>query len=66
MKDSEIVRILIGGGAGYIGSALIPVLLEHGYDVTVIDLLWFGNHIPKEVKVIQKDLFDCSAEEMKG
>lgn len=66
MKDSERIRILIGGGAGYIGSALIPVLLEHGYDVTVIDLLWFGNHLPKEVKVLQKDLFDCTAEEMKG
>lgn len=59
-------RILVGGGAGYIGSALVPVLLEHGYDVTVIDLLWFGNHLPQEAKVIQKDLFDCKAEEMKG
>jgi nucleoside-diphosphate-sugar epimerase len=66
MENNHKIRILVGGGAGYIGSALVPVLLEHGYDVTVIDLLWFGNHLPKEVKVIQKDLFDCKAEEMRG
>jgi nucleoside-diphosphate-sugar epimerase len=66
MEENQKIRILVGGGAGYIGSALVPVLLEHGYDVTVIDLLWFGNHLPKEVTVIQKDLFDCKAEEMKG
>jgi len=66
MEENQKMRILIGGGAGYIGSALVPVLLEHSYDVTVIDLLWFGNHLPKEVKVIQKDLFDCTVDELKG
>jgi nucleoside-diphosphate-sugar epimerase len=66
MENTHKIRILVGGGAGYIGSALVPVLLEHGYDVTVVDLLWFGNHLPKEVTVIQKDLFDCKAEEMSG
>jgi nucleoside-diphosphate-sugar epimerase len=66
MKNNEKIRVLIGGGAGYIGSALVPSLLEHGYDVTVIDLLWFGNHLPKEVTVIKKDLFECSAKDMEG
>ena len=60
------IRILLGGGAGYIGSALVPVLLEHGYDVTVIDLSWFGIHLPNEAKVIEKDLFDVRREEMEG
>ncbi|MFA6917986.1 MAG: SDR family oxidoreductase [Candidatus Gracilibacteria bacterium] len=60
------MKILIGGGAGYIGSVLIPALLEHGYDVTVVDLLWFGNHLPKEVKVIKKELFDCKKEDLEG
>jgi len=40
------MKILIAGGAGYIGSALIPKLQERGYTVDVIDLLWFGNHLP--------------------
>lgn len=60
------MRILLAGGAGYIGSMLAPELAEYGYEVDVIDLLWFGNHLPKDIKVVQKDLFDCSVEELAG
>ncbi|MDY6991096.1 MAG: SDR family oxidoreductase [Pseudomonadota bacterium] len=60
------MKILLAGGAGYIGSLLVPRLLEHGYKVEVIDLLWFGNHLPQEVNVIQKDLFDCKREDFIG
>ncbi len=35
-------RILITGGAGYIGTALLPLLLDKGYDVRILDLLIFG------------------------
>ena len=59
------MRILVAGGAGYIGSQLIPVLLEHGYETEVVDLLWFGNHLPEDVNVVQKDLFKCNEEELK-
>lgn len=58
------MKILVAGGAGYVGSAVIPVLLEHGYEVDVIDLMWFGNNLPKEVNVIQKDLFHCTEEDL--
>ena len=60
------MKIMVAGGAGYIGSMLVPYLLEHGYEVDVIDSLWFGNRLPKTVKVIQKDLFDCQKEDFVG
>lgn len=59
------MKILIAGGAGYIGSALIPRLQERGYNIDVIDLLWFGNHLPSDVKVLQKDIFDLHEGELK-
>ncbi|MCP5468949.1 MAG: NAD(P)-dependent oxidoreductase [Chlamydiales bacterium] len=34
-------RILITGGAGYIGSILTPLLLEKGYRITVLDNLMY-------------------------
>lgn len=34
-------RVLITGGAGYIGSVLVPLLLERGFSVTVIDNLYY-------------------------
>lgn len=36
-------NVLITGGAGYVGSALIPSLLEKNYNVTVYDLYLYGN-----------------------
>jgi nucleoside-diphosphate-sugar epimerase len=60
------MKILIAGGAGYIGSVLIPKLLERGYEVDVIDLFWFGNQLPKEVGIIKKDIFHLDENDVKG
>jgi nucleoside-diphosphate-sugar epimerase len=59
------MRILIAGGAGYIGSALIPKLLERGYDIDVVDLFWFGNHLPPEVGIVNRDIFDLQVKDLK-
>ena len=60
------MRILLAGGAGYIGSALAPELQQIGHEIVVIDLLWFGNFLPASVKVIQKDLFSCMQDDFNG
>src|ERR1700759_5397440 len=59
------MRILVAGGAGYVGSTLIPKLLERGYDVDVVDLFWFGNMLPPEVRIINRDLFDLQTSDLK-
>ena len=60
------MRILVAGGAGYIGSVLVPYLLEREYDVDVLDLLWFGNHLPDGVRVIEKDIMSITEDDIKG
>src|SRR6201998_2845710 len=60
------MKILIAGGAGYVGSVLVPKLLERGYEVDVVDLFWFGNHLPRETKIIQKDIFDLTVEDLQS
>ena len=38
-------HVLVTGGAGYVGSALVPKLIEAEHQVTVLDLYLFGDHI---------------------
>lgn len=60
------MKIFVAGGAGYIGSRLAPDLLVHHYDVTVADLMWFGNHLPEGVNLIEKDIFDLTSKDLDG
>lgn len=37
--------ILVTGGGGYVGSALVPDLLKKGYHVKVADVFWYGRDV---------------------
>lgn len=54
-------NIFITGGAGYVGSALVPKLLTEGYKVTVFDLMIYGQNVikpHKNLKIIKGDIRD--------
>jgi UDP-glucose 4-epimerase len=56
-------RILVAGGAGYIGSVVVGQLLERGYDPVVYDDLSHGHRaaLPKGVQLIVGDIADRAA-----
>jgi len=52
-------KVLVTGGAGYVGCVLIPKLLDAGYEVVVYDIMFFGAEgLPRhpKLKVIEGDL----------
>ena len=52
--------ILVTGGAGYVGSALVAELLRLGEPVRVVDVQWFGNPFPPHalLEIIDGDVRD--------
>ena len=54
-------KIFITGGAGYVGSKLVPKLLNLGYEVTVLDLMIYGEDVlvnHDKLKKIKGDIRD--------
>jgi len=55
-------NILVTGGAGYLGSTMVPALLEEGHKITVIDNFMYGqsslNHVcyHPNFKIIRGDI----------
>lgn len=58
------MKLLIAGGAGYVGCVLIPRLIERGYKVDVVDLFWFGNNLPRQAGILNKDIFQLTVEDL--
>lgn len=54
------MKICITGGAGYVGSALVPHFLKKGHDLTVLDTFWYGDCLRRSLylKKIVGDIRD--------
>src|SRR5581483_6503305 len=50
MANGRIEQVLVTGGAGYVGSALVPKLLAAGYRVRVLDLYLYGDDVLESVR----------------
>ena len=56
-----MAKILITGGAGYVGAILTPHLLNKGHEVTVVDLMIYGKDVLKKntnLQLIEGDIRD--------
>jgi len=62
------MKFLVTGGCGYKGHVLVPKLLKRGYEVVVLDTVWFGNFLAPHPKltVIQGDVRDIDAILLEG
>jgi UDP-glucose 4-epimerase len=57
------LRILVTGGAGYIGGTVAQLLLDHGHQVVIYDNLCHGHRsmLPSRAEFVEGDLADRSA-----
>lgn len=55
-------KVVVTGGAGFLGSTLTPALVEAGYEVHVVDNLVSGKkkYVPKEAKLHVIDIRDAA------
>ncbi len=62
------MNILVTGGCGYVGTPLVKRLLAKGHQVTVVDIMWFGNYLEDTpgLTVIQRDIRDAENIPMDG
>ena len=58
------MKLLVTGGAGYVGSVCTKVLLEQGHEVVVVDDLSTGNAdaVPDGARFVQADMVDAAPE----
>ena len=59
-----MIKVLVTGGAGYVGCVLVPKLLDAGYEVIVYDLMLFGADglLPHpQLQVVEGDIRDISS-----
>jgi nucleoside-diphosphate-sugar epimerase len=61
------VRVLVTGGAGYVGSVLTRTLLDQGFRVRVVDCGFFGlDHVDSRAEVIAGSVLDFAGDWLNG
>lgn len=62
--------VVVAGGAGYLGSVLVPLLLESGYRVRVLDSLIYGirglDVVREHVEIIEEDIRTVASTAVRG
>jgi UDP-glucose 4-epimerase len=60
LPEQPKAKVLVTGGAGYVGGHVTRVLLEAGYEVVVFDNLSTGllEYVPKEATFVEGDILD--------
>src|SRR3954454_17863294 len=60
------LRVLLAGGAGYIGCVLTARLLERGYKVRILDRLWWGEEplagLLDQIELVKADVRNVPAD----
>ena len=51
-------KILITGGAGYVGAVLVPKLLMEGHTISVVDLFMYGDNVLPNHERLKKHKLD--------
>ena len=61
-------NILVTGGCGFVGHQLTESLLDRGFNVTVVDIMWFGNFLKDHpnLTVIKEDIRNADKIPMQG
>src|SRR5438552_8398928 len=58
------MKVLVTGGAGYLGSVLLPKLLARGHQVRVLDIGYFGlghlRSMKPAIEIIRDDIRECA------
>jgi nucleoside-diphosphate-sugar epimerase len=62
-------RVLVTGAGGYIGTTLVPMLLERGYAVRAVDRFFFGDDrlpVDERLQIVQEDTRRLGVEHLGG
>src|SRR3954451_213620 len=62
-------RVMVTGAGGYIGTSLVPMLLEQGYAVRAVDRFFFGHELLKshpDLEMVREDVRRLTVSDFAG